>query len=255
MASTRLKDRVALVTGAGSGFGAAIATRFAQEGCKVIMSDINEPGVASVSQKINEAGGNTIHIKMDVTNEAAWKDAVSKCLEFGGKIDILVNNAGTTYKNKPTLDVTAEEFDRVVNVNIKSIFLSVQTVVPEMKKAGGGSIINISSIGSVRPRPGLVWYNATKGAVTNATKGLAAEFGPDQIRVNAIAPLLSGTGLFESFVGVPDTPENREKFVANVPLGRLTDPMDIANAALYLASDEGRFVTGVNLEVDGGRAI
>jgi len=152
--------------------------------------------------------------------------------------------------------VTSDEFDRVFNVNVKSIYLSVLAAVPRMQKQGhGGSIINISSIGSLRPRPGLVWYNASKAAVTNATKGLAAEYGQDNIRVNAIAPLLSGTGLFSSFVGVEDTPENRANFAASIPLKRLTDPMDVANTALFLASDEGSFLTGVNLEVDGGRGI
>lgn len=141
-----------------------------------------------------------------------------------GRLDILINNAGWAYKNKPTLDVTPSEFDRVFSINVKSIFHSIPAVIPSLRRAGGGSILNISSIGSERPRPGLVWYNASKACVTNVTKGLATEFGPDGIRVNALAPLLSGTGLFEQFVGVPHTPENVSKFVEAVPLGRLTDP-------------------------------
>jgi len=251
---TRLQGKVAIVTGGASGFGKAIATRFAQEGCSVLIADVNESGAESVASSLN-AGSKVASMAMDVTQEAHWSGAVKKAVDTWGKLDILVNNAGTTYKNKPTLDVTSAEFDRVFNVNVKSIYLSVLAVVPQLQKGGGGSIINVSSIGSVRPRPGLVWYNASKGAVTNATKGLAAEYGPDKIRVNAIAPLLCGTGLFESFVGVPDTPENRAKFVANVPLGRLTEVEDVANTALFLASDEGAFITGVNMEVDGGRAV
>jgi NAD(P)-dependent dehydrogenase (short-subunit alcohol dehydrogenase family) len=252
MSGDRLKGKVAIVTGAASGFGAAIATRFAGEGASVLLADLNEPGVRS---KAKEIGGSVHAIRVNVTEAEDWKTAVETAVSKFGRLDIVVNNAGTSYRNKATLDVTAEEFDRVFAVNVKSIFLSVPAVVPHLKKAGGGSIINISSIGSVRPRPGLVWYNASKAAVTNATKGLAAEYGPDNIRVNALAPLLSGTGLFELFSGVPDTPENRQKFVSNVPLGRLAEPKDVADAALYLASDEGKFITGINLEVDGGRAI
>jgi len=158
--------------------------------------------------------------------------------------------------DQPTLEVTEQDFDKVFAVNVKSIFHSVAAMVPQLQSQGqGGSIINISSIGSTRPRPGLVWYNASKGAVSNATKGLAAEYGCDQIRVNALCPLLSGTGLFEMFSGVPYTEENMKKFLGNVPLGRLTDPMDVANTALFLASEEGKFITGVNLEVDGGRGV
>jgi len=255
MSGKRLDGKVALVTGAASGFGKAIATRFSQEGCRVLLADLNESGVQSAASSLN-AGSNVASMKMNVTEESHWQDVVKKVVDTWGALDIVVNNAGTTYKNKPTLEVTADEFDRVFMVNVKSIYLSVKAVVPVMQKGGnGGSIINISSIGSVKPRPGLVWYNSSKGAVTNATKGLAAEYGPDKIRVNSLAPLLSGTGLFESFVGVPDTPENRAKFVSNVPLGRLTDPMDVANTALFLASDEGAFITGVNMEIDGGRAV
>ncbi|KIW05032.1 uncharacterized protein PV09_04188 [Verruconis gallopava] len=254
MTGNRLEGKVAIVTGAASGFGRAIAKRFAEEGCKVILTDLNGDGASEAAKSFN-VGDNAISMHMDVTQEQAWTDVAKLAVDKFGRIDILVNNAGTTYPNKPTLSVTAAEFDRVFNVNVKSIFLSVHAVVPQMKKQGGGSIINISSTGSVRPRGGLVWYNSSKGAVTNASLGLAAEFGPDQIRVNAIAPLLSGTGLFESFVGLPDTPENRQKFTYNVPMGRISEVEDIANAALFLASDESKFITGVNLQVDGGKCI
>ncbi|KAF2104334.1 oxidoreductase [Rhizodiscina lignyota] len=250
----RLDGKVALITGGASGFGAATSERFSQEGCKVLIGDLNESAAKATADKI---GGSNIKVmKMDVTQEADWKAAVESCIKEFGRIDILVNNAGWSYKNKPTLEVTMEEYTRVFNINVKSIFLSIAEVVPHMQKQGnGGAIINISSIGSVRPRPGLVWYNSTKSAVSNATKGLAAEYGPDQIRVNAVCPLLSGTRLFEQFAGVPYTKENMKKFLSNVPLGRLTDPMDIANTVLFLASDEGKFITGANLEVDGGRGI
>ncbi|KAF1984026.1 NAD(P)-binding protein [Aulographum hederae CBS 113979] len=248
----RLDGKVALVTGGASGFGAAITERFAAEGCKVILGDLNEDAANATAKRIG--GGNIKVQKMDVCEEKDWKAVVEVCIQVFGRLDCLVNNAGWSYKNKPTLEVTLDEFSRVFDINVKSVYLSVAAVVPHLQK-NGGSILNISSIGSLRPRPGLVWYNATKGAVSNATKGLAAEYGPDQIRVNAICPLLCGTGLFEQFTGVPDTPENRQKFIGNVPLGRLTDPMDVANTALFLASDDGKFITGVNIEVDGGRGV
>ncbi|QDS77483.1 hypothetical protein FKW77_000057 [Venturia effusa] len=255
MSGTRLLGKVAIVTGGASGFGKAISTRFSQEGCKVLIGDLNETGAKTLATILSPSSSDVLSQSMDVTNEAHWKTAIETCVQKWGRLDIVVNNAGTTYKNKPTLEVTEREFDLVFNVNVKSIYLSVVATVPHLKRNGGGSIINISSTGSLRPRPGLVWYNASKGAVTNATKGLAAEYGADNIRVNAIAPLLSGTGLFSSFVGVEDTPENRAKFVSNVPLGRLTDPMDVANTALFLASDEGSFINGINLEVDGGKCV
>ncbi|CAF9928644.1 MAG: hypothetical protein GOMPHAMPRED_005192 [Gomphillus americanus] len=250
----RLANKIAIVTGAGSGFGRAIATRFVQEGAKVLVSDVNESAARETASKIGR-DENTFVLKFDVTREEDWREVVSEVEKKWGVLDILVNNAGWAYKNRPTLDVTEADFDRVFNINVKSIFHSVPAVVPSMSKAGGGSIINISSIGSARPRPGLVWYNASKAAVTNASLALAAEYGPQGIRVNAIAPLISGTGLFEAFAGVPYTEENIKGFVAQVPLGRLTDPLDVANAALFLASDEAAFVTGQNLVVDGGKGI
>ncbi|KAF2462030.1 oxidoreductase [Lineolata rhizophorae] len=250
----RLESKVAIVTGAGSGFGAAIAERFAQEGCRVLIGDLKESAARSTAERIGGSFVRALH--MDVCSETDWTAAVETCLRTWGRLDAVVNNAGTSYKNKETLDVTPEEFDRVFNVNVKGVFLSVRAAVPVLKSQGqGGLILNISSVGSTRPRPGLVWYNSSKGAVSNATRGLAAEYGPDQIRVNALCPLLSATGLFEMFTGGPDTPETRQKFLTGVPMGRLTDPMDVANAALFLASDEGKFVTGANLEVDGGRSI
>ncbi|OAP59575.1 hypothetical protein AYL99_06873 [Fonsecaea erecta] len=248
----RLAGKTAIVTGAASGFGAAIATIFANEGALVLAADINTAGGEAIVAK----HPNLHFFKLNVTLESEWQAALDCVLSRWGKIDILVNNAGTSHRNQPALDVTKADFERCIAVNVDSVFHSVKVVVRKMVEQGtGGSVINISSIGSVRPRPGLVWYNATKGAVSNATKGLAAEFGPHKIRFNCICPLLSGTGLFETFVGVPDTPENRQKFIGNVPLGRLTDVNDIGYAALYLASDESAFVTGINMEVDGGRGV
>ncbi|KAL4786953.1 hypothetical protein BJX76DRAFT_319639 [Aspergillus varians] len=249
----RLADKVAIVTGGGSGFGASIATRFAAEGAKVIIADINTAGGESIAAQDPE---NIIFQKVDVTSAEDWKAVVQTAVNRLGRLDVLVNNAGTSYVNKPTLTVTPEEWERVFTVNVKSIFLSTQAVIARFIEQGqGGSVINISSTGASRPRPGLVWYNASKGAVSNATKGLAAEYGPHNIRVNSVAPLLSGTGLFSAFTGMEDTEENRAKFVGNVPLGRLTDPADIANMCLYLASDEGAFVNGAEMVVDGGKCI
>ncbi|KAI9933154.1 hypothetical protein ASPWEDRAFT_61119 [Aspergillus wentii DTO 134E9] len=250
---TRLQGKVAIVTGGGSGFGAAIARRFGQEGAKVILTDINAEGGEVVASQ-NPA--NLVFQKMDVTKAEDWKGVVDLAFAKFGRLDVLVNNAGTTYRNKPTLEVTEAEWERVFNVNVKGIFHGAKAIMGRLIEQGdGGSMINISSTGANRPRPGLVWYNASKGAVSNATKGLAAEYGPHNIRVNTVCPLLSGTGLFSMFTGMEDTPENRAKFIGNVPLGRLTDPDDIANMCLYLASDEGSFVNGTEMVVDGGKCI
>ncbi|KAJ5775607.1 uncharacterized protein N7511_000618 [Penicillium nucicola] len=250
---TRLQGKVAIVTGGGSGFGAAIARRFGEEGAKVIVTDINVEGGEQVAA-LNPS--NLMFQRMDVTQESDWKAVLDLAFSKFGRLDALVNNAGTTYRNKPTAEVTDAEWERVFNVNVKSIFLATKTVMPRLIEQGsGGSVINISSTGATRPRPGLVWYNASKGAVTNATKGLAVEYGPHNIRVNSVAPLLSGTGLFSMFTGMEDTPENREKFIGNVPLGRLTEADDIANMCLYLASDEGRFINGTEMVVDGGKCV
>jgi len=248
-----LSGKVAVVTGAASGFGRAITQRFVAEGAKVVAADMNGEGLAKSFEDSPQS--HVLTITANVTNPDDWKKMVELAKDKFGGVDILINNAGTSYKNKPTMDVTEAEFDKVFAVNVKSIYLSVPAIIPAMQERGGGSIINIASIGAMRPRPGLVWYNASKAAVANATKGLAAEYGKHDIRVNALCPLLSATPLFESFVGVPPTEENVKKFLFNVPLGRLTDPNDVANMCLYLGSDEGRFVTGVNLEIDGGRAV
>ena len=250
--TTRLEGKTALITGAGSGFGAEIAATFAREGARVVIMDLNG---AAATAKADEIGAAALAITGDVTSADDVERAVAATIEFGGKLDILVNNAGWTHRNKPILDVTEEEFDRVYAINVKSLFHTTRSVVPVMRDAGGGTIINIGSTAGIRPRPGLTWYNSTKGAVNLLSRSMAVELAPDKIRVNCVAPVMGATGLLESFMGMPDTPENRAKFVATIPLGRMSEPRDIANACLYLASDEAEFITGTVLEVDGGRTI
>lgn len=248
----RLKDKSAIVTGAASGFGAEIARVFAREGAKVAVLDINAEGAAAVAREIGPAA---IAIAADVTKRADIDEAVQGTLAEFGRIDIVVNNAGWSHKNRPMLEVGEEEFDRVYAVNVKSIFHMAHAVVPVLAEQGGGVIVNIGSTAGIRPRPGLTWYNGSKAAVNLMSRSMAAELAPQKIRVNCIAPVMGATGLLEQFMGLPDTPENRAKFIASVPLGRLSTPRDIANACLFLASDEAEFVTGVVLEVDGGRTI
>jgi 3-oxoacyl-[acyl-carrier protein] reductase len=248
----RLRDRVALVTGAGSGFGAAVARRFAAEGAKVAVADLN---AAAAEQVAGEIGAQAVAVTGDVSvanDVAAMVDGAEAAL---GPVDTLVNNAGYTHRNRPMLEVDEATFDRIFAVNVKAIYLSAQVLVPKMRARGHGCIVNVGSTAGVRPRPGLTWYNASKGAVNLLSQSMAVELAPDGIRVNALAPVMGETGLLESFMGLPDTPENRARFEASVPLGRLSKPDDIANAALYLASEEAGFVTGVVLPVDGGRCV
>ena len=248
----RLQGKIALVTGAASGFGTGIARTFAREGAKIVLMDLNGDGAKSVAASIRNAA---TAVQGDVTSAPDIARAVQVAVDFGGRLDIVVNNAGWTHRNKPLLEVTGEEFDRVFNVNVRSIFLMTQAAVPVMKGQGGGVILNIGSTAGIRPRPGLTWYNGSKGAVNLLSRSMAAELAPDRIRVNCVAPVIGATNMLEPLMGVPDTPENRAKFLATIPLGRLSRPEDIANACLYLASDEAEFITGVVLEVDGGRTI
>ena len=203
----------------------------------------------------HEIGEGAIAVAADVGDGEAVRRAVQEVREAFGRLDIVVNNAGTTHRNQPLLDVDEASFDRVFRVNVKSIFHFVHAAVPAMREAGGGVMLNIGSTAGLRPRPGLTWYNASKGAVNLMSKSLALELAPWNIRVNAICPVMGETGLLEAFMGVPDTPENRAKFVATIPLGRMSRAADIASAALYLASDEAAFITGVEFPVDGGRTI
>ncbi|MGC7406606.1 SDR family oxidoreductase [Pandoraea pneumonica] len=251
----RLQDKVAIVTGAGSGFGEGIAKTFAREGAAVIVNDLNREAGERVANEIAETGGRAAFVYGDVSREGDHVTLLDEAVTRFGKLDIVVNNAGTTHRNKPLLEVTEAEFDRVYAVNVKSIFWSARAMVPYFLQRGGGVMINIASTAGVRPRPGLVWYNGSKGAVITASKAMAAEFGPNNIRVNCVNPVIGDTGLTADFMGVPNTPENRAKFLAGIPLGRFSTPQDIANACLYLASDDAAFITGVCLEVDGGRCI
>ncbi|ALS58474.1 MULTISPECIES: SDR family oxidoreductase [Pandoraea] len=251
----RLQDKVAIVTGAGSGFGEGIAKTFAHEGAAVIVNDLNREAGERVANEITEAGGRAAFVYGDVSREGDHVTLLDEAVTRFGQLDIVVNNAGTTHRNKPLLEVTEAEFDRVYAVNVKSIFWSARAMVPYFLQRGGGVMINIASTAGVRPRPGLVWYNGSKGAVITASKAMAAEFGPNNIRVNCVNPVIGDTGLTADFMGVPNTPENRAKFLAGIPLGRFSTPQDIANACLYLASDDAAFITGVCLEVDGGRCI
>jgi 3-oxoacyl-[acyl-carrier protein] reductase len=248
----RLNGKVAVVTGAASGFGAEIARTFAREGAEVAILDINGEGARAVASSI---GPGVLAFEADVTSGADVSKAVGETAKAHGRLDIVVNNAGWSYRNRPLLDVSEAEFDRVFAVNVKSIFHMVHAVVPVMRQQGAGTIINIGSTGGIRPRPGLTWYNASKAAVNLMSRSMAVELAPDKIRVNCVAPVIGETGLLETFMGMPDTPENRAKFVATIPLGRMSRPADVAGACLYLASDEAEFITGVVFEVDGGRTV
>jgi 3-oxoacyl-[acyl-carrier protein] reductase len=248
----RLNGKIAIVTGAGGGFGEGIAHAFAKEGAKVVAVDVRGDAAERVAKEI---GNGAIAMNADVGDGAAVERVVHDTVEKLGGLDILVNNAGVTHRNKPVLDVTEDEFDRMFRVNVKSIFHFARAAIPVMRERGGGAIINIGSTAGLRPRPGLTWYNATKGAVNLVSKSLALEVAHWNIRVNAICPVIGETGLLEQFMGVPDTPENRARFIATIPLGRMSRADDIAKAALYLASDDGSFITGIELPVDGGRTV
>ncbi|MFM2119526.1 MAG: hypothetical protein RL722_994 [Pseudomonadota bacterium] len=251
--SKRLEGKVAIVTGAASGFGAEIARLYVAEGAKVAVADINEAGARTVAGQL---GANALAVTCDVTRRADIDALVAAIRQaFGGRIDIVVNNAGWTHRNGPLLDVDEATFDKVYDINVKSIFHMIHATVPVMRAQKSGVVLNVGSTAGIRPRPGLTWYNSSKGAVNLMSKSLAVELAPDNIRVNVICPVMGATGLLESFMGMPDTPENRRKFIATIPMGRLSQPIDIARAALYLASDEAEFITGVEFPVDGGRTV
>jgi len=245
-----LKDQVAVITGAASGFGEAIARRFAVLGAKVVVADINGDKAREVAASI---GRSAIGVKVDVTSSQEIEAMIGQATAHFGVPDVVVNNAGYTHRTCSVLDVDEASFDRVFDVNVKSIFHMVRAVVPLMRDNGGGVMLNIGSTAGIRPRPGTTWYNASKGATNLASKALAIELAPWKIRVNAICPVIGATAMLEQFLGAPDTPENRKKFIDTIPMGRLSEPSDVAEAAVYLATAD--FITGVLLPVDGGRTI
>ncbi|PPR78007.1 MAG: 4-formylbenzenesulfonate dehydrogenase TsaC1/TsaC2 [Alphaproteobacteria bacterium MarineAlpha2_Bin1] len=252
----KLKDKVSIVTGSASGFGKGIAELFAKEGSKVIIADINETLGKDIANQINNSGGKARFIKTDVSQRESMKNLIDNTNDIFGCLDILVSNAGWSYSNKPSTEVTEQDLDKLFNINIKSLFFGTIFAVDLMRRnSRGGVLINIASTAAVRPRPNLTWYNATKGAAVTITKSLAVELAGEGIRVCAINPVIGETGMLETFMGMPDTPENREKFMQTIPIGRFSKPSDIANAALFLAQDESNFLTGVCLEVDGGRCV
>ncbi|MBL8807235.1 MAG: glucose 1-dehydrogenase [Rhodospirillales bacterium] len=250
----RLAGKTAIVTGGGSGFGEGIARRFAAEGAKVVVADIDEAAARRVAGAVTKAGGTTLAVRADVSKADDTKRMVAAAIEAWGRLDILVNNAGVSHRNGPMLGVDEATFDRIFAVNVKSIYLAAQEAVPVFRRQGGGVILNTASTAGIRPRPGLVWYNASKGAAISLTKAMAVELAPEKIRVNCLCPVAGETPLLATFMG-EDTPEKRAQFRASIPLGRLSTPEDIANAALYLCSDEASLITGVAFEVDGGRCI
>lgn len=252
----RVDGKSIIVTGAGGGIGEGIARRLASEGAAVIVNDINAALSEKVTADINAAGGRARFVAGDVTKSADWRALVAAAQAFGGKLDVIVNNAGWTHRNRPMLEVSEAEFDKVYDVNMKSIYWSAIHGVPALTAAGGGSFINIASTAGVRPRPGLTWYNGSKAAVIVTSKSMAAELGPDNIRVNCINPVFNpDTGLSAEFAGGPVDEERKAKFRATIPLGRFSTALDVANAALYLASDEAAFISGVCIEVDGARCV
>ena len=252
----RVEGKSIIVTGGGGGIGEGIARRLASEGAAVIVNDINAALGEKVTADINAAGGRARFVAGDVTKSADWQALVAAAQAFGGKLDVIVNNAGWTHRNRPMLEVSEAEFDKVYDVNMKSIYWSAIHGVPALQQTGGGSFINIASTAGVRPRPGLTWYNGSKAAVIVTSKSMAAELGPQNIRVNCINPVFNpDTGLSAEFAGGPVDEERKAKFRATIPLGRFSTALDVANAALYLASDEAAFISGVCIEVDGARCV
>jgi len=245
----RLKNKIAIVTGGGSGFGAGIVKKFIQEGAKVVVADINLENAEKVAM---DSGG--FAVEVDVSNSLSFKNMVDKTLEKFGKIEIMVNNAGITHLPNSMENISEAEFDKIFAVNSKSVFFSAKYLVPKMTSIGGGNILNVASTAGISPRPNLSWYNATKGWMISATKAMAIELASKKIRVNALAPVAGETPLLKSFMG-GDTPEKREKFLSTIPIGRFSTPNDMGNAACFLCSEEASMITGVVLQVDGGRCI
>ncbi len=251
----RLPNQVALVTGGGSGFGAAICHAYAAQGAKLAVADLDVTKGEAVAAALRAAGTDAFFHRADVSRNADMAALVAATLQRFGRLDIMVNNAGISHANQPMLNVSEAEFDRIYAVNVKSLYLAAVHGVPVFRRQGGGCFINIGSTAAVRPRPGLTWYNGSKGAVVMITKSWAVELAPDRIRANAINPSIADTPLLTTFMGAADTPENRARFTASIPLGRLGRATDVANAAVFFADPASEFITGTCLEVDGGRCI
>jgi 3-oxoacyl-[acyl-carrier protein] reductase len=245
----RLTGKTAIVTGGASGFGAGIVRKFVAEGARVMIADINGDGAEALA---NELG--VIAQKVDLSNDASVNDMAGTAIARFGRLDILVNNAGVSHMPAPLDEISEADFDRVVSVNIKSVYLTARHLVPHFKANRAGAILNVASTAAVSPRPRLSWYNASKGWMVTATKSMAVELAPLGVRVNAINPVAGETPLLKTFMG-EDTPEIRARFLATIPLGRFSTPEDMGNAACFLCSDEASMITGVALEVDGGRVI
>ncbi len=246
----QLEGKVAIVTGGAGGFGEGIVRAYVAEGARVVIADLEQGKGEALAR---EFGAAALFVRCDVSVQRDVDALVRACVVKFGAPDIVVNNAGTTHTNMPLLNVDEATFDKVFAVNVKSIYYMTLAVVPLMREKKGGVILNIGSTAGIRPRPGLTWYNASKGAVNLLSKSLAVELGPDRIRVNAICPVIGETGLLEKFMGMSDTPENRVKFLATIPLGRMCRPSDVAAAAVYLGSDAAEFISGVEFPVDGAR--
>lgn len=245
----RLKDKTAIITGGGSGFGAGISAKFIAEGARVMIADINTEAAETVAAELG-----ALAQTVDVSDAASVEAMARAAIDGLGHVDILVNNAGMTHLPTPMEEVDEDDFDRVFAVNCKSVYLTARALVPHMKSRHSGAILNVASTAGVSPRPRLNWYNASKGWMITATRTMAVELAPEGIRVNAVNPVAGETPLLKSFLG-EDTPEMRAKFLSTIPIGRFSTPEDIANAACYLCSDEASMVTGVAMEIDGGRCI
>jgi 3-oxoacyl-[acyl-carrier protein] reductase len=251
----RLQNLVSIVTGGGSGFGEAICHAYATNGAKIVVADLNAEKGEAVAAALRASGREAVACSVDVSKTQDMARLIATAVKTYGRIDVMVNNAGISHANQPMLNVSEEMFDRIFQVNVKSVYLSAIHCVPVFRRQRSGCFINIGSTAAVRPRPGLAWYNGSKGAVTLITKSMAVELAPDNIRANAINPAIAETPLLTTFMGGADTPENRARFTASIPLGRLGRSADVANAAVFFADPASEFVTGVCMEVDGGRCI
>lgn len=247
----RLDGKAAIITGGAGGFGAGMTRRFIEEGARVLIADMNAKRAETLAAELGEAA---VPLTVDVSLGSDIERMVQTAYDAFGRVDIMINNAGYSHRNGDLLGVDEHDFDLIFSVNMKAIYHATRAVVPIMEGQGGGAIITTASTAGLRPRPGLTWYNASKGWAITATKSMAVELAPKNIRVNCLCPVAGETGMLATFMGT-DTPEIREKFKSVIPLGRFSTPADIANAALYLASDEAAFITGVALEVDGGRCV